>query len=314
MITFRKFLKESIIDPMQKTLDKAVFLNPDDENAKINPEIKNQVINGIRRFEAICPVHKYYLTGSILSHRYNKDSDLDVEVEILNSDADSDEIVDSLYDTLDALNGSLAGQSTHPINYHLSFVDEDDDLSDDADNIYNFETDSWDKKSKDFHIDPEEFMMEFDDKIMQIDVNAMKIKRDIVDIEMLRQYSKEEIENLLEMVEDRLNDIEDAIDEMVDAEEDIADERRKAFKEVTPEKLEELGTKNALPINIIYKLMERYYYIDLIKKLKSILEDADHDLEEDDVPKIKNAFKKFDSRVDSEMDDIMDKLDSEEQQ
>ena len=146
MITFRKFLKEAIIDPMQKTLDKAVFLNPYDENAKINPEIKSQVINGIRRFEAICPVHKYYLTGSILSHRYNKDSDLDVEVEILNSDADSDEIVDSLYDTLDALNGSLAGQSTHPINYHLSFVDEDDDLSDDADNIYNFETDSWDKK------------------------------------------------------------------------------------------------------------------------------------------------------------------------
>ena len=314
MITFKKFLKESIIDPMQKALDKAVFLNPEDEDAKINPAIKEQVVAGIRKFEEICPVHKFYLTGSILSRRYNRDSDLDVEVEILKSDASDKETVDALYDLNRKLNGTMADKSTHPINYHLSFVEEGDDLSGDVDNIYNFETDSWDKKSGDFHIDPKEFMLAFDDKIMQIDINAMKIKRDIVDIEMLKRYSKEEIENLLEMVEDRLKDIEDAIDEMVEAEEGIADERRKAFKEVTPEQLEEMGTKNALPINIIYKLMERYYYIDLIKKLKSILEDADHDLEEDDVPKIKNAFKKFDSRVDSEMDDIMDKLDSEEQQ
>lgn len=304
--TFKRFLSESIIDPMQKTLDRGVFVNPEEDEATLDPMIKAQIRSAIRQFETICPVKTYYLVGSILSKRYNRRSDLDITVEISKDDAD-EETQDALYAMLDKINGQMAGGSTHPINYHFNFVDEDEDLTDNFDSIYDLGSDEWTKHSEDRYIDPSEFMDEFDERIREIDLNAMEIRRDIVDIDLLKDYSKDEIEGLVQMVEDKLDDIEDNIEEMVDSEEEVAELRREGFSDITPEELKELGSKNALPINIVYKLMERYYYLDLIKKLKSIL-DEDDEIEEEDIPRIKSAFREFDSDL---YDGVSDAIDGE---
>lgn len=295
-------IAESIIDPLRKSLDRKIFPEQDEEEPRINPTVEAQIRAAIRKFETIAPVHNFYLVGSILSRRYTDDSDLDVTVEILKDDVD-DETEDALYDMLDDLNGQLADGSTHPINYHLNFVEEDEDLSDNFDNIYDFGTEKWKKRSDDRHVDPEEFMDEFQEKVAQLDINSMEIKRDIVDIDRLRKFSKDEIEGLVGMVEDKLDDIEDNIEEMIESEDEIADLRRDAFADITPSQLKRLGSKNALPINIIYKLMERYYYWELISALRDIL-DEDDEIDEEDLPEIKTAFRKFDNRVYSQMDDI----------
>lgn len=303
MITFKRYLlAESIIDPLRKSLDRKIFPEQGGDEPRINPTVEAQIRAAIRKFETLAPVHDFYLVGSILSRRYNDDSDLDVTVEILKDDVD-DETEDALYDMLDDINGQMADGSTHPINYHFNFVDDDEDLSDNFDNIYDFSTETWKKRTDDRHVDPEEFMDEFQEKVAQLDINSMEIKRDIVDIDRLRKFSKDEIEGLVGMVEDKLDDIEDNIEEMVDSEEEIADLRRDAFADITPAELKRLGSKNALPINIVYKLMERYYYWELISALKDIL-DEDDGIEEDDLPEIKSAFRKFDDRVYGRMDDV----------
>lgn len=295
-------IAESIIDPLRKSLDRKIFPEQDEEEPRINPTVEAQIRAAIRKFETIAPVHDFYLVGSILSRRYTDDSDLDVTVEILKDDVD-DETEDALYDMLDDLNGQMADDSTHPINYHLNFVEEDEDLSDNFDNIYDFGTEKWKKRSDDRHVDPEEFMDEFQEKVAQLDINSMEIKRDIVDIDRLRKFSKDEIEGLVGMVEDKLDDIEDNIEEMIESEDEIADLRRDAFEDITPSQLKRLGSKNALPINIIYKLMERYYYWELISALREIM-DEDDEIDEEDLPEIKSAFRKFGNRVYSQMDDI----------
>jgi hypothetical protein len=136
----------------------------------------------------------------------------------------------------------------------------------------------------------------------------MEIRRDIIDIDMLKSMPKEEIEGLTEMVETKLEEIEGDIEAMLDLEDGIADERREAFKNVTPSELKELGSKNALPINIIYKLMERYYYMDLIKTLGDILHEDD-EIEQEDIPEIKKAFRDFDEDFYDDMEDVTDKMD-----
>ena len=187
-------------------------------------------------------------------------------------------------------------------------MDEDEDLSDNFDNIYDIDSGSWKKQTEDRYIDPEEFMDEFDERIQEIDLNAMEIRRDIIDIDMLKSMPKEEIEGLTEMVEAKLEEIEGDIEAMLDLEDGIADERREAFKNVTPSELKELGSKNALPINIIYKLMERYYYMDLIKTLGDILHEDD-EIEQEDIPEIKKAFRDFDEDFYDDMEDVTDKMD-----
>lgn len=307
MITFKQFLKESIIDPMRKTLDKTVFSNPEDDQPTIDPFIKAQIESAIRVFNEVAPVHDYYLVGSILGKHYNDRSDLDVTVEILKSDVD-EATEEKLYGLLDKMNGQNAHNSKHPINYHFNFVDEGEDLSDNFDNIYDIDSGSWKKQTEDRYIDPEEFMDEFDERIQEIDLNAMEIRRDIIDIDMLKSMPKEEIEGLTEMVEAKLEEIEGDIEAMLDLEDGIADERREAFKNVTPSELKELGSKNALPINIIYKLMERYYYMDLIKTLGDILHEDD-EIEQEDIPEIKKAFRDFDEDFYDDMEDVTDKMD-----
>lgn len=309
MTTFKQFLRESIIDPMRKTLDKNVFVNPEEDEATIDPLISAQIRAAIRQIEQVAPVHNYYLVGSILGKHYNDRSDLDVTVEILKDDADEAK-QEELYALLKNLNGQMAHNSSHPINYHFNFVDEDEDLSDNFDNIYDFKSDSWTKKSEDKYIDPESFMEDFDEKIQSIDLNAMEIRRDIIDLDLLRGLKKDEVEGLLELVEARLEDIEDNIEAMIDLEGDIADERREAFKNITPSELKKLGTKNAMPINIIYKLMERYYYLDLINTLKEILEEDD-EIEQDDIPEIKKAFRDFDDDFYSDMEDVANEIPEE---
>ena len=55
--------------------------------------------------------------------------------------------------------------------------------------------------------------------------------------------------------------------------------------------LEEYGKKNRLPENVTYKLLERYYYFDFIKKLKDIIHDGD--IDDGAVKDIKDAGKEF---------------------
>lgn len=295
---------ESIIDPLQKSLDRAVFENPDDERPRINPLVSMQIQKGLDQIGSIAPVFDAYLVGSILGKRYNRKSDIDVSVEILEKDAD-DETRDKLYDLIGRLNGTLAHNSTHPINYHLAFVDEEGDSEDKFDNIYGLDDDSWRKKTEDRHVDPSAFMDDFEERVQSIDYSAMEIRRDLIDLDALKEFSRDEVEDLLDMVQEKLDDIEDNIREMADSEEEIADLRRDAFKYITKEQLKKLGTANALPINIIYKLMERYCYVDLIAELRKILE-KDDEIGEDDVPEIKKAFRKFDDQIDDDMDGIGD--------
>lgn len=304
MITFKQFLRESIIDSMRKTLDRTVFSNPEDDHPTIDPFIKAQIESAIKVFDSVAPVHDYYLVGSILGKHYNDRSDLDVTVEILKSDVD-DATEEELYALLKKMNGQSAHNSKHPINYHFNFVDEDEDLSDNFDNIYDIESGNWKKQTEDRYIDPEEFMDEFDQRIREIDLNAMEIRRNIIDIDMLKSMPKEEIEGLTELVETKLDEIEGDIEAMLDLEDGIAEERREAFKNVTPSELKKLGSKNALPINIIYKLIERYYYMDLIKALGDILHEDD-EIGEEDIPEIKKAFRDFDKDVYSDVLDAAD--------
>ena len=49
----------------------------------------------------------------------------------------------------------------------------------------------------------------------------------------------------------------------------------KELSKETPEEIKAFGRKNALPKNVIYKMLEKYHYLRLYHQLKDILEDGE---------------------------------------
>ena len=79
MKTFRQ-LRESIIDIPRSTYAPGVFDNEDTSNPKIKQSVIGMIEKQMEDFEKEYPILKVSLIGSILTHRYRNDADLDINV------------------------------------------------------------------------------------------------------------------------------------------------------------------------------------------------------------------------------------------
>jgi hypothetical protein len=69
-----------------------------------------------------------------------------------------------------------------------------------------------------------------------------------------------------------LLDIEDNVKKLIDIYKQVKHDREQMFsREMTPKEIALYGVKNRLPQNVIYKMLERYHYIDFLHKLKDIM-------------------------------------------
>ena len=80
------------------------------------------------------------------------------------------------------------------------------------------------------------------------------------------------------------------MNELINAYHDTKKLRHMAFDRfMTPQEIQIYGSKNRLPENILYKLLEKYYYIKFINKIESIL-DEKNALDLSDVPRVNKAM------------------------
>ena len=79
MKSFSTF-KESIIDIPRSTYAPMVFDKEDTSNPVIKPSVIKMIDDQLAEFAKEYPVLKYTLIGSILTHRYRNDADLDINV------------------------------------------------------------------------------------------------------------------------------------------------------------------------------------------------------------------------------------------
>lgn len=289
MKTFKKFYNESVIDPVRSTYAKDVFEDADTDNPKIKSSIKDLIKKQIDKFSKEYPVISYQLVGSILTHRYRDDADLDINVYFKVPSAKQEEEELRLSKSLKDINGKEVPGTKHPINYYVIASKEGKKSADEkVDALFDIVSDKWIKKPKEQKFDYNLYADEFEKKVKEIDAIKGELKRDIVDYYELSSVSKDEIKNLSTRLEKKLKEIEKDLKDVKQFGDKVDSERRKAFdSNMTPDELRKYGIKNALPPNVIYKLLEKYHYITLYKKCKEILEDDKvTDDEIDDVKKM----------------------------
>ena len=275
-------IQESIIDIPRKTYAPAVFDNADTNNPKIKASVVKQIQDQIKVFEKEFPVIKYGLIGSILTHRYRNDADLDINV--LFDVPESERVAERERLSLEYLSsknpnniqGKLIPGTKHPINYY--FVTDEalyKDQEKKADAVFSITRNVFVKRPEDFTFNIDDYIADFNKKVQEIDVVKGELKRDIVDYDELKELSPDDIENLQARVESKLEEIENDIEDIIKIGDGVDAERRSAFDtDMSPDEIRKYSIKNRLPKNVIYKMLEKYHYITFFKKCKKILDDG----------------------------------------
>lgn len=289
-----KQICESIVDEPRRTYAKDVFDKANTENPRLKKSVKDAILSGVRKFQQIAPSLKHRVIGGILTKQYNDESDIDVNILFDVPAGQRDTVHKKLRKKAAEVNGKSAPGTKHPINYFVLVSDEAYDLANQmADNVYNLEKDEFEKKSVIRPIDLDDYMSEFQDKVSKVDILTGELRRDVIDYASLKRLSRKEVKNLEGKVKAKLEEIENGIQALISTHKEIKSERMGAFlKKLTPAKLRKYGSQNALPKNVIYKLMEKYYYLQFFLELEKIIGD-DKELSPKEADKVIDATQKF---------------------
>jgi len=268
-------LLESIIDLPRKDYSRTVFDNYDTEKPVLKPVVKKMIEDQIRDFNKVAPVIKYRLIGSILTKRYRKDADLDINVLFDVADEDKEAMSEKLREIVREVNGKNIPGSVHPVNYFV-IVDRSvyDKANKMADDVFDIVHDRFEKRTQSKPFDIEDYMKEFRARVEKIDIAKGEFKRDLVDYKELVELDDDDIENLRDRIQGKIKELEDDINTLIDMKDDALDKRKSGFEgEMTPEDIKKYGVRNRLPNNVVYKMLEKYYYFEFINKLKEIIGD-----------------------------------------
>lgn len=280
MKNFNDFFVESILDPEQATLSPQIFEL--DGEPHLKPEVRTQIIAGISKLSEKASVIDYTLIGSILTKRYAQDSDIDVNILVNASQTDIDAVRKLSVD----LSGKLVRGTKHPINYHILGDKSDfDNANDSADGVFDISKNKFIRKptEKPFHI--EKYFSQFKSVVSKIDAIKDDLKDDLIDYSLLKSFSEEDVRDLKSMIEDELEQIEQDAKGLSALYDKIWKDRNAGFqKKLTPSEIREYGTKNRLPGNVIYKLLERHHYLHFLHEVDKII--ADGKVSEKDVDKL----------------------------
>ena len=299
-ITMRKSFKEAVIDIPRRTYAPGVFNNSETNDPTLKPSVKKMIYNQIEEFEKEYPVLNVSLIGSILTHRYRNDADLDINVlfDVPKEKQEEERLRLSKKflsaNNPDNIQGKLIPGTQHPINYYI-ITDKQtyDEQNKKADAVYDIEGNKFIKRPEDFEFNIDDYIDQFNKKVQELDVIKGELKRDIIDYRELEELKPNDILNLQDKIKDKLEEIEDSVEQIVKVGDGVDADRRAAFdRDMSPDEIQKFGIKNRLPKAVIYKMLEKYHYLKFYKKCKKILEDGKVDDKEIDDLEMHEARRK----------------------
>lgn len=275
--SFKQYLKESAIDKYQDTYAIDVFDKAYSTEPTIKENIKDQILNELESFKSIAQILDFKILGGILTHQYNEFSDIDVNILFDVHQAQKEEVYKKLLShNKDIASGKNAYPTQHPINYYV-IVDKDkfDKANEMADNVFDLTTQKFIKQTIIKPIDIQSYYDKYKQTILKLDILKDELKADLIEYEHLKSIPRSDIESLKVLIEKQCNKVIEDLKHFIDFGNMIIKDRRDAFlNDMSPEEIRLYGSRNNLPQNIIYKMLEKYYYITLIHKLEDILKDS----------------------------------------
>lgn len=288
-------LGEAVVDWTRSRLDPLIFVMFDDTYF-MKPEVSDFIHNTVKAInDKIIHVDNYFVKGSILSFQWLDHSDVDVLIEVDGeiSETERDRLQREVDDMLDS---TTIPYTDHPVQIYINAGEYD---VDNADGIYIVDyvrrgmSNPWIKGPYNIRVDVDDYMSKFQKVAGSIDLDTGELRRDIIDYELLKKLPLGDIDNIKSRLNDKLEEINDGVDDLIYQYKHIRDLRHKAFSdEMTPQDVIKYGSKNKLPENVIFKMLERYYYLSMLRNLKELTTNDDIDTD-DDIEDVKDIIKEI---------------------
>jgi len=285
-----QLIRESVVDIPRDSLDSTVFQFFNDGRPPILKDgIKSQILRDVDSIGHIAQIDTFYGIGSIFTQNYTSNCDIDITIQINVNDLESVSAADLLA-MIKKLNGKLAVGSTHPINYYCITSEYDWDK---AEAVYDIPNERWLKIPEVLEPDIGSYIVKFQETLQSIDLTTGELRRNLIDFSDIRKMKIKNVLQLKHMLHKKLKAIEENIKQLTTVYQHLKIMRQMAFnRAMTPQEIQIYGSKNMLPENIIYKLMEKYYYIKFLKKLDELITNHD-EVELFDIPTISKISKAF---------------------
>lgn len=216
-----------------------------------------------------------YILGSITTLHWRDSSDVDVNV--VYPDKTKIKPLSSVAIGLAKQKIKIPG-SPHVIGFYVTHEKDVKDNINKTVGAYDISHKQWVKRPDDLYEDPKKHEKKFQKRVEEIDIEAGELRRDLSDIryiiETYKHAPEDEKAKILEDLEGKKKEIEEDIKALTEDYDDLHKARLKAFeKEMSTEGRAAVNKhlyNQTLPGNVIFKMMERYGYRDLLESLRDI--------------------------------------------
>jgi len=307
-VSWWKRLFSSVIDAPRGVMDPAIWQDSpiNDSVPMLKPEVKIEIVKRfydyISRFGGyIRPelwVKNMFYTGSTATYNYNNTSDVDIHVIVdwhdmltMNPDKkhkDLEEVWRDLHDTFwYTLNQQALDGTKHPIQYYVLKPGDEHKIVDQKEEIYDIGHDTWlipPSKNSEVPEDVLEAAAETSGEIMnRIDQQIADARKGLIDYALLLEIiTPENAKDIYGQLSQKIREIDKSLVEMKEEYKRLKDKRTDAFVENTVDNNFSLN-------NVIFKFVERYKYMDTLRKIKSITDGME--LTPDEIPDVADALK-----------------------
>ncbi len=279
-------LVESVGTIGRDDLDPAVFQPNAEGTPVLRDSVRIQILRDIDEIRYILPVTTFFMIGDILTRNYERTTPIDISVQVDTQLVDSISVADMLH-LLKRLNGRLAADTMHPINYYITTQDFDDTQ---VEAVYDIVNMRWLKAPQRYNTDVEKIVYDFYEALSTIDNSSGIIQHDIIDIETLKELETKDLKRLRILMKEKLYQIESLLRNIVSTQRNPGKLQKVPFElYTTPEEIHLYGVQNHLPENIIRKLFEKYYYQKFIERIEKVLDER-NELELSDAPSVNKVM------------------------
>lgn len=306
-------MKASIIDYPRSGLDERIW-NVKGKEINLQPKTRSDIEKIIREFlkEVNLPtssLEDVIIYGSILTNQWNSNTDIDARV-ILDPEIVSkkyEEVTgDDLFEAARSiLHGNLVGNTSHPFNATVVIPGEQTELAQHdlgltkTDPIFSLRTNQiknfgeWNTSSFDPDTEFEKERKSADELMQYLDTLIHDVRTKTIDVELLKE-AIEYVDNpdeIISKLEEKISSLTTIIYELVTQYELIKKKRSEGY-EISPNTMDH----HKMPQNIIYKILDKYKYIDIMKKLKLILKNGIQTTEVEEIADAVNVTGAVDTR------------------
>lgn len=258
----------SVIDYKRKRKAPTIW-----DGDKMDPRVRAHILGMIKQH--FPGAIGSFVLGSITTRRYTRFSDVDVNV-IMPKRLD----LGPYRAIAKAINKSKPRfpGSPHVITFFVVHPAEEKDAIQKTTGAYDLVSNEWLKKPDDIGADPKPMEGAFQGQIKDVDIALGELNRDMRDITLImaafREAPETEKQKILVDLEEKKEEIEEDLKALTEEYDEFHRARVASFeKEVDkdgPAAAKKHLLNQTLPGNVIFKMMERYGYRDLLERLRDI--------------------------------------------